>query len=98
MEPTPKTKATTVREYIEQMPPFFATLFPPLEKFGEQFTTELKKATREGTLRAREDVNRNRKTRELQVDWYLFLQHEGKHTKIAGKEWIYPSHAVEAQS
>jgi hypothetical protein len=98
LEPPPKTKATTVQEYIEQMPPFFATLFPPLEKFGTQFTTDLKNATREGTLRARAEGNSNRKTRELQVNWDLFLQQEGKHTNIAGNEWIYPSHTAEART
>jgi hypothetical protein len=98
LEPPPNTKAATVQEYIEQMPPFFATLFPPLEQFGTQFTADLKNATSEGTLDARAEGNSNRKTRELQVKWNLSHQLEGKHTTIAGKEWTYPSHAAEART
>jgi hypothetical protein len=98
LEPPPKTKATTVQEYIKQMQPFFATLFPPLEQFGTQFTTDFKNATSEGTIKARAEGNSNMKTRELQVKWDLFHQLEGTHTKIAGNEWIYPSHAAEART
>jgi hypothetical protein len=50
------------------------------------------------TLGERATSKANRKIKQLEVTWNLFIQDEGEHIHLASKAYIHPRHDAEARS
>jgi hypothetical protein len=90
--PTHPDPPTTVGEYIRRLPSFFHALFPPLDKFDEQFTEHASIATSHSTLQAKSTSTVDTHTNSLCLDWTLSYDiTTASHTCLREFHTLFPS-------
>jgi hypothetical protein len=94
IKPAPKhpDPPNTVGEYIRRLPSFFHALFPPLNKFDEQFTEHASVATSHGTLQAKSTSTVDTDTNSIRLDWTLsYDDANASHTCLTEIRNMFPS-------
>jgi hypothetical protein len=90
--PTHLVPPTTVGEYIRRLPSLFHALFPPLNKFNEQFTEHASIATLHGTLQAKSTSMGDTHINSLRLDWTLsYDDTTASHTCLIEGRTLFPS-------
>jgi hypothetical protein len=97
---TPSTTpapATTVEQYIKNLPPFFTTLFPNPQQYDADFSKTVINTLRNGSLHAGAHGEANTGTQEITTQWHLTHHQDKNRNRITHNNFTAKCQTPEAR-